>query len=443
LKELFVNAEYNSRLFSILEDKILINIKETGRKGMDLWMIFVLAQTRLALNISYDTLHDLANNHTTFRQILGIETDFYFEKTKLKYQNIIDNISLLDEATLIKINDLIVLMGHDVFKKKKTEALHLKTDSFVLEGNIHFPTDYNLLWDSARKCISVVCKLISTYPETEGWRNIKYWFKTLKNQCREISQSVRKNENVRRELVEEYLEKAKLFLQKLKNEQSNLPLLIEKDLKKHLELDYYKQMLEKHINLLERRVIKGETIPQEEKIFSIFEPYTEWISKGKQHKKVELGKNIQITSDQFHLIVDFHIMEKESDSQTVIALADRVLPKYKVSSWSYDKGFYKRENKELLSLFINDLIMPKKGKLNKLEKEEEQKSLFKKLRNKHSAVESNINELENRGLDRCPDRGIKNFKRYVALGICAYNLHRIGAELRKQELNKLGTKKAA
>lgn len=60
---------------------------------------------------------------------------------------------------------------------------------------------------------------------------------------------------------------------------------------------------------------------------------------------------------------------------------------------------------------------------------EEHRPIFKKLRHKHSAVESNINELEHRGLDRCPDKGYNNFKRYVGLSVCAYNLRKIGEHL--------------
>jgi hypothetical protein len=63
---------------------------------------------------------------------------------------------------------------------------------------------------------------------------------------------------------------------------------------------------------------------------------------------------------------------------------------------SFDKGFYSKINKELLSFYISQLVMPKKGKLNLAEKEQESDSKFKKIRNKHSAVESNINELEHR-----------------------------------------------
>jgi transposase, IS5 family len=102
----------------------------------------------------------------------------------------------------------------------------------------------------------------------------------------------------------------------------------------------------------------------------------------------------------------------------------------KVKSWSFDKAFYSKTNKELLAGEVGLVVMPKKGKLTNAEKEEESQREFKGLRNKHSAVESNINELEHRGLDRCPDRGYAHFKRYIGLGICAYNLHKIGAHLR-------------
>ena len=84
--------------------------------------------------------------------------------------------------------------------------------------------------------------------------------------------------------------------------------------------------------------------------------------------------------------------------------------------------------------------MPKKGKLNKEEKEQESKPLFKKLKNKHSAVESNINELECRGLNRCPNRSYPTFKNYVGLACTAYNLHKIGREMQIQARKKLITK---
>jgi len=438
LLKIYTTDTYKNKLFKVLEEKILANKKETGRKGMNLWQIFVLAQVRLALNISYDRLHNEVNNHHSLRQLLGIETTFDKPRIEWEYQNIVDNVKLLDEATLLKINEIIVEMGHETFKKKETQPLHLKTDSFVSQTNTHFPTDYNLLWDSARKTVDTLIKIINRY-NILGWRKLKNWKRELKNMSRSIGQSPKKKKEMKKELVGNYVDKAKLFVKKIESESKLFQLNDIKDLSLQLELEYYLKMLKKHINLLERRVLKNETIPHEEKIFSIFEPYTEWINKGKMHPSVEIGKNILVTSDQYHLIISHKIMEKETDSQVVVEHIDSLLPIYNIQSWSFDKGFYSKDNKELIELFIPELIMPKKGKLNKKEYQEEHEKGFKKLRYKHSAIESNINELENRGLDKCPDRSYAHFKNYIALGICAYNLHKIGTELlrQKQESEKL------
>ena len=442
LKELYLTPEYNKMIFCILEGKICSSNNNTGRPGMDLWILFVLAQTRLCLNLSYDDLHHMANYDRLLRMIMGVEVEngYIVEPIEFEYQNILDNVSLLDDETIRELNQIVVKMGHNVFKKKEAEALRLKTDSFVVESNVHFPTDYNLLWDSGRKCINIIESFLKIYPELTGWRKLKHWYKQLKNQMRVLGQVGKfggKDKETRLLAAANiYIGTAKLFLAKLENEKRNIPLSDYTDLTLLMELEYYQSMLAKHIDLLERRIVKGEKIPHEEKLFSIFETYTEWIAKGKQNPSVELGKNFQITTDQFNLIIDYKIMENEVDKSTVISLADRVLNKFEVESWSFDKGFYSKANKELLSLFVNVVAMRKKGKLTKTEKEEESQPKFKRLCNKHSAIESNNNELEHRGLDRCPDKGYHHFKRYVGLGVCAYNLHKIGAELLRLEREK-------
>lgn len=437
LKEIFITPKLNEKIFEILEKKISSGKKNTGRPGMDLWQIFVLSQVRLCMNISYDELHHIANYDALVRQIMGIESGFGHEKTQFTYRSIINNVSLLDNQMVMQINDVIVELGHEVFKKKENTALRLKTDSFVVESNVHFPTDYNLLWDSARKAIDMVIKFDKKY-QIKGWRKINNWRKDLKNKMRVLGQASASGGKGKQDRLktsaQAYLTKAKALCQKLENSKDSFPQLDAIDLIIYMELERFLRLLHKHIDLLERRIIKGEEIPHKEKMFSIFEDYTEWITKGKMRPNVELGKKVAITTDQYHLIVDYRIMEHQADSEIVVDVAKEILEQYKISSWSFDKGFWHKDNKAFLTTQIEKVIMPKKGKCNKIEEEEEKQSLFKKLRNKHSAIESNINELENRGLNRCPDKGYRNFKRYAGLAVCAYNLRRIGAELISQEL---------
>jgi len=450
MKAIYIHPEYNQKIFNVLEEYLTKNKKQTGRKGMDLWCIFVLSQVRLCLNTNYEWIHNLANNHMAIRWLMGIETEYGFKRVEFSYQNIYDNVTLLTDEMVKEINAIVVEFGHaEVFKKKETEALRLKTDSFVVESNVHFPTDYNLLWDSARKCMDVVCKFLDNHNDIQGWRKIKNWRAELKGLMRELGKASASGGKGKEDRVKNaasrYLSKSRAFYTKVERSLPSFPINDERDLGLVISLEYFMQLLQKHIDLVNRRIIKGESIPHEEKMFSIFETYTEWVKKGKARPNVELGKKLSITTDQFNLIVDHQIMTDEQDRDIVITLADRLLAIFKIQSWSFDKGYWRKENKELLQMEVPQVIMPKLGKRNKQENEEEHSRAFKKLKNKHSTIESNINELEHRGLDRCPDRSLRNYTRYIGLGVCAYNLKKIGAEIlnqqriasKKQQVNKI------
>lgn len=439
LKEIFTATEWNEKIFAVLESKILSGKKKTGRPGMDLWQIFVLSQVRLCQNTSYDELHHIANYDGLVRQIMGIESGFGYEKYQFGYQNIIDNVSLLDDGTVRGLNKIIVEFGHGVFKKKDTAALRLKTDSFVVESEVHFPTDYNLLWDCVRKSLDMVDKIQEKYC-LEGWRKIQNWRRSLKNMMRDLGRASASGGKGKQQRITQatkvYLAKANALLQKLEKSKSTFPREDIADMVIVAELGRFMDLLQKHIGLLDRRILKGEEIPHGEKMFSIFEQYTEWITKGKMRPNVELGKKVAITTDHYHLIVDYQVMEHQADSEIVPALAARLSEMFNIESWSFDKGFWHKDNKKLLRECVKKVVMPKKGKCNKEEQIEEKLPAFKKFRNKHSAIESNINELEHRGLDRCPDKGYENFKRYIGLAVGAYNLRRIGAEIIAQEVSK-------
>lgn len=440
LQYVYITPEWNERVFKLLHDKLQKGKKQTGRTGMSLWELFVLGQVRLCMNTSYDELHFMANDSEMLRGIMGVLPTDYSLGKQYEYQNIYDNVGLLDDEVLAAINAVIVEAGHEVFKKKEHTALRLKTDSYVVETDTHFPTDYNLLWDCARKCISLSAKL-SDKQQISGWRKAKNWHRQLKGLMRQVGKiSAGGGKNKAERLVQvcasyllkasELSEKVSIFLAAL-NELSLAEAAIV------LELEYYLKMLDKHIDLVDRRLLKGETIPHEEKMFSVFQPYADFIKKGKLHPNVEIGKKLFVTTDQYHLIVDYQIGDHRPDNQKTMEIVHRLVSKYSnIQSLSVDKGFSDQQDKVLLEAFIPELIMPKKGKRNQKEKHLESAAGFKKLKNKHSAIESNINELEHRGLDRCPDRTWPNFQRYIGLGVCAYNLHKIGRKLQAIQVAK-------
>jgi hypothetical protein len=191
---------------------------------------------------------------------------------------------------------------------------------------------------------------------------------------------------------------------------------------------------ERQIDQIQRRVIQGETIPHHEKVFSIFEEHTEWISKGKAGVPVELGLNVCIVKDQFGLILHHHVMQHQTDNQVAVEVIEKTQKRFPtLSSCSFDKGFHSPYNQQKLAELLDKAVLPKKGRLSEKEAAVENSEEFTSARRKHSAVESAIHALEHCGLDRCPDHGIHGFKRYVALAVLSRNLVIIGHAVQQKE----------
>lgn len=444
LQWVWTHPTLKAELFALLEAKILAGKKATGRTGMDLWQILVLGVVRLGLDADWDRLEDLANHHTLIRQMLGVPAlNWGGAETKtFARQTLRDNVALLDEPLLKEINARVAAAGREVFAKKggaPAAALEIKVDTYVLETDVHFPTDLNLLWDAARKCVDLIEKFRGQFGcELPGWRKAKDWRRRLKGLERLASKTVygggaQKEKRVKA-AVRDYVSVGRELSAKVSASLLTLcdQALDPVDWARWEALEYFHRMLDKHLDLVERRLLKEETIPAAEKIFSLFEPHTEWIQKGKQRPNVELGHRLLIATCQHQLIHDHDVPVGGADLDQSVPVTDRLLGRYgagQIASLSFDKGFTRAEDRELLNLYIPTVVMPKRGKKNAAETEREHEKKFAALRWRHSAVESEINSLEHHGLNRCLDAGLEGYRRYVGYGVLSYNLHMIGREL--------------
>lgn len=454
LQYIFNTHSISEEVFSLLEKKIISGKKNTGRPGMDLWHILVLAVVRHSCNTNWDSLETWANYNTLIRGVMGVHsTGFMNEEDKItfSYQSILDNVSLIDEALLQEINLLVVKAGHRLVKKKEDEALMLKTDSYVVEKDVHFPTDLNLLWDSSRKSIDAA-KAIACDLKLQGWRKSECIKTEVSSTIRATTQTVfrGKDEKKKKQMVRDTLVKSITLTKRITevlDVAEKMDSLTKKEKKTLEDLKKYRDYMVKFIDQIERRLIKGEVIAHEEKVFSITEPDTEWITKGKLHHRVELGHLVLVTTDQYHFIVDYKVMYNEKDAPQIPDLCKRLKMNYsdrKILGISFDKGFYSYDNiQKLEDAGFTESTLPKRGRYTKADKEREGTPEFKKRRNAHSAIESNINMLEHHGLGKCRDKGIKGFDRCVGLSVLAYNLHRMGNVLKANELKKLEKQKKA
>ena len=446
LQHIYMTVELREKVFAILEEHINPDTDNgTGRPGMDLWNILVFGVLRLNLNWDYDRLTEMANNHKTIRMMVGHGT--FTDDYEYKLQTLKDNVALLTPEILDKINIVVVEAGHSIVKKKEDEELQGRCDSFVVETDVHYPTDINLLFDAMRKIITLIttlctlCKLI-------GWRQSEHNIRMIKRlfrKAQQLKRSTSKNQdkkNARKTLIktahQEYMDLATTFLDRARvtigQANSGGPMAIALI----FEIERFIAHAERQIDQINRRVILEEKIPHAEKVFSIFEEHTEWISKGKAGVPVELGLKVCVLEDEYGFILHHRVMEQETDDKVAVPMVTETKKRFStLTACSFDKGFHSPANQKDLQEHLDKVILPKKGKLSAKDRVREYSPDFIQARHQHSAVESAINALEVHGLDLCPDHGLHGFKRYVALAVLARNIQQLGVKLRKKEIELL------
>ncbi len=455
LQYIYVTPEIRERVFAILADVIATRKSndgaegkadaQTGRPGMEQWKILVLGMLRQGLNADYDRIQELANQHTTIRQMLG--HGGWADETRYPLQTLKDNLRLFTPEILDRINQEVVRAGHQLVKKSPHDELHVRVDSFVVKTDVHYPTDINILYDAVRRAIETAAGLCE-YAGLSDWRQSAYNIRQFKKAYRYVQRmkrSTSKDEDKRQARQEQieaayeaYLEQAEVYLMRLA--QTGITLRIGCLFPEAMlgQLDGFVAHAERQIDQIRRRVLQGEIIPHVEKVFSIFEPHTEWISKGKAGVPVELGLRVAIVEDQYRFILHYQVMENTTDDKIAVAIMRETQERLPcVSTVSMDKGFHSVANQAELKAMLDRVVLPRKGKLSQVNKAIESDPEFVRLRHQHSAVESAINALEAHGLDICPDHGIDGFKRYVALAVVARNMQRLGAILQQREVERL------
>ena len=156
----------------------------------------------------------------------------------------------------------------------------------------------------------------------------------------------------------------------------------------------------RQIDQIERRLLKNETIPHAEKVFSIHEPHTRWINKGKAGVKAELGLPVCFLEDQHQFILQHEVLRQGVDSDMIVPFIKQAKQRYRsITSCSMDKGYYTPANRDALN------VMPKKGGRNQADQARERAPAFVQARRRHPGIESAINHLNHCGLDRIRTHG--------------------------------------
>lgn len=408
---------------------------EKGRRGMDLWQIAVLAGVRLGLDADYDKLQDLATNHCALRIVLGLGE---WQGRCFDWRQIQDNITALSPETLSSINTEIVNVGH---RLQPGTTVNLRVDSTVTQTNIHHPQDVVQVGDGIRVILRwgarLGAKIGSTlfrqhgYLEKERKRIWLGYHRARKSRGRNREERLKAAarealdfSSPRIDLAERLLIQARLVAeQKVGLDRTQL----EREIARLSEMVKVTQKAE---GVARRFALEGEQVPVGEKVFSVFEPETELIHRGKTPIPYEFGHRVLVVEDGLGFLVHAEVMGKgETDRDVCSRITKQMQERFagEVLSISFDRGFHSPENQEALADLVPTGCLPTTGCHAAAEQDAKASEAWHKARKRHAGIESAIGALQSgNGFARCRDRGVVGYARYVQLSALGRNLHTLG-----------------
>jgi IS5 family transposase len=195
----------------------------------------------------------------------------------------------------------------------------------------------------------------------------------------------------------------------------------------------------KVISQTRRRVLDGEQVPGDEKVYSIFEDHTQLIKRGKQRTPVEFGHKVFLAESSNGLITDYQVLDgNPADANQVKPSLDRHQQVFQHGPELYagDRGFHSAENEEhCQQAGVSQVCIPQRGGQKTEERETlERSQAFKKGQRFRVGIEGRISVLfRGRGMKRCRAKGRERFEVLVGAAVLANNLLRIAEMLRTAE----------
>lgn len=402
-----------------------------GRQGMDYWEILVLAAVRLGCNLDYDKLQDLAEQHRALRQMMGIGD--WDQQTTFDWRRIRDNVTLIRPETIQQINQLIVAEGHQLVPQA---AETVRADSFVVETNIHYPTESTLIRDGLRKVLGL-CATLAALVGVGGWRQHKHLYKKARTLARQIDRiAARKGADYQQRLKRPYRELLNLAetiagrAEKLRKKVPRRTAADAEILALDAELQVFLARTLHVCGTARRRVLQGENVPNQDKLFSIFEPHTQLYQRGKAGQPIQFGRQVLIFEDGAGFVSQAYLLPRDAGDRDVVVQQTRILQQRlegRIRQASFDRGFHSPENQRQLAEIIAHPCLPMPGTHQAQQQAREATVEFRPARQRHPGIESAIGALQaGNGLVRCRDRTEPGFARYIQLAMLGRNLHVLG-----------------
>ena len=362
-----------------------------------------------------------------FREaVIRIGSDPFLQDFLRMRKRAVMDYSFLDKCFLVirpqtwrRVNELLGQYG---IAEEMVSTNVIRTDTTVVESNIHYPTDASLLWDTRRVASRLLTQAREIFSESCPHRfhdrKIKRLYLYVTRYMPSKSESrQRKVKAAFRTLIERtgwiVAIAGEFCVQAASRENSALVAIA-------LELKAYLPSMKKIVTTARRPQIEGETVPASDRVFSLFEQHTELIERGRREKPVEFGHKVLLCQTVEKFITDYEVYEKQlADcdlTESVIQRHEKLFGT-KPEVLAADKGFCPAEAKfKELAEQVDTLAIPRRMR-DFVDKVLAYWQAFR------AGIEGTISGLKREfRLIRCFFRGFRSFSAAVGLGVFCHNL---------------------
>lgn len=309
---------------------------------------------------------------------------------------------------IVEINKLAISEGMEDLER-------VRTDTTVIESNIHYPTNNALVWD----CIKEAHRLLGRLAEKEGIE-VRDYTKGAKSNYFKINYA---KADKRVTLFKKQLTLFTKSINQVHKFAKKKDYSSPESIRLLAALEELLPLMSQVYQMTERKQIKGEKVPNDEKVFSIYERHTDIIVKGA--REAAFGHKIILTDSKSGLILDCEVLKGNPNDKTLfIPAMERIAAGYGIipKNATADGGFADKPNQEkgkekgLVNIVFNKVT----GNMTNLVSSKKMETLLKKWR---SGIEASISNLK-RGFDifRCVWKGWEHFCSKVMWSVLGYNI---------------------
>jgi transposase, IS5 family len=326
------------------------------------------------------------------------------------------------------------------------DAKRVRMDTTVVETDIHFPTDSTLLWDCVRVLTRNATRILDARPQLPArFANRTRSARRRMQEIQRLTPKQRQSHQVAKyraliKTTQQVVDTARAVAKAAPVAASRAldPMGMLRVDARCAEITHYSALADRVLAQSRRRVLEQEQVAAQEKVYSIFEPHTDVIKRGKANKPVEFGHKVFLAETRRGLILDYWVIDgNPTDDVHVTAWLRRHLDRFTVAPHlcATDRGFYSQDNVEEVRRSDVDIeSLPQRGGHKSPQRQAHEKSrAFKCAQRFRAGVEGRISVLmRGRGMRRCLLEGKARFDLFLAAVVLANNLLVIAAHLEKR-----------